>query len=384
MNEDTSRHDPVDTRRARRNLVGFFGIAIPSAFFAAFLGLLAWRQTAPPPALHDASAEPRALAPAAALSSGEQATIALFERCSPSVVHIATARRAQDMFHRNVMDIPQGTGTGFVWDSRGYVVTNFHVVAQADSATVTLNDGTEYAARLVGTAPDQDLAVLRIDPAGRTLPETPIGTSRGLRVGQNVYAIGNPFGLDQTLTTGIIGGLDREITSLTRRSIRGVIQTDAAINPGNSGGPLLDSSGRLIGVNTAIFSPTGTSAGIGFAVPVDTVMRVVPQLIQSGKPQRAGLGVLLAPDAVAKRRFGARGAMIQQVVPDLGAARAGLRSPEGNVYDDIVAIDGRKVDEAEDVFAILGQFRSGDVVTIDYWRGDERRQAEVVLTALDG
>ncbi|MEM7516319.1 MAG: trypsin-like peptidase domain-containing protein, partial [Planctomycetota bacterium] len=233
-----SPEQPVDTVRARRNLVAFFGVAIPAFFFSAFLATLVLRQAGvSEPALHQ-NAKPKALGAPTQLAQDERATIDLFERSSPSVVHIATSKLRRDPFRRNVLDIPQGTGSGFIWDERGYVVTNFHVVAEADAAVVTLNSGEEFRATLVGTAPDQDLAVLKIQAPETSLPEIAVGTSRGLRVGQRVYAIGNPFGLDQTLTTGIIGGLDREITSLTRRAIRGVIQTDAAINPGNSGGPL--------------------------------------------------------------------------------------------------------------------------------------------------
>ena len=208
------------------------------------------------------------------------------------MVFITTTTRQVDFWTRNVFEVPQGTGSGFVWDESGHIVTNYHVVQGAASAKVTLGE-TEYDADTVGVAPDQDLAVLEIRAARANLAPIAIGTSADLQVGQKVFAIGNPFGLDHTLTTGIVSALGRTIQSVTNRPIDGAIQTDAAINPGNSGGPLLDSAGRLIGVNTAIYSPSGASAGIGFAVPVDTVSRIVPELITHGKVVRPRLGVVL-------------------------------------------------------------------------------------------
>ncbi|MCZ6452167.1 MAG: trypsin-like peptidase domain-containing protein, partial [Deltaproteobacteria bacterium] len=225
-------------------------------------------------------AAPREITPRGKLSVEESLTIALFRKASPSVVNITTLTVRRDVFTLNLLEIPEGTGSGFVWDNAGHIVTNYHVIQNADVAQVTLADQSTLKARRIGVAPDKDLAVLQIDVAKSRLRPIPIGSSNNLRVGQKVYAIGNPFGLDQTLTTGVISALGREIESVTRRPIRGVIQTDAAINPGNSGGPLLDSAGRLIGVNTQIFSPSGASVGIGFAIPVDTVNRVVPQLIR--------------------------------------------------------------------------------------------------------
>ena len=242
-------------------------------------------------ALNDSRAAPRAVTARGELFSGEKSTIALFRQASPAVVNITAIGVQRDLFTLNLYQIPQGTGSGFVWDTRGNIITNFHVIQNADTAQVTLADQSNWKARVVGVAPDKDLAVLRIDAPANRLPPIPLGTSKDLQVGQSVFAIGNPFGLDQTLTTGVISALNREIESVTRRPIQGVIQSDAAINPGNSGGPLLDSAGRLIGVNTAIYSPSGASAGIGFAIPVDTVNRIVPELIRSGKVTRPGLGV---------------------------------------------------------------------------------------------
>lgn len=230
---------------------------------------------------HDPDAVPRAITPRGDLAQDEQTTIDLFRNASPSVVYITTVALRTDRYSLNLFEIPRGTGSGFVWDDEGHIITNFHVIRGASAARVTLADHTTWEARPAGTAPHQDLAMLHINAPRHRLRPLAIGTSSGLQVGQKVFAIGNPFGLDQTLTTGIISALGREITSGTGRTIRGVIQTDAAINPGNSGGPLLDSAGRLIGVNTAIYSPSGSSAGIGFAVPVDTVNQVASQLLSS-------------------------------------------------------------------------------------------------------
>lgn len=224
-------------------------------------------------------AKPALVVPRGDLAEDEKDTIRLFNAASPAVVHITTAALKRDFFTRDVFEIPQGNGTGFVWDKQGHIVTNFHVIENADTASITMADRTTWSARLVGIAPDVDLAVLKIGSRVTDLQPLPVGTSGDLQVGQRVFAIGNPFGLDQSLTMGLISALGREISSRTRRNIKNVIQTDAAINPGNSGGPLLDSSGRLIGVNTAIVSPSGAYSGIGFAIPVDTVNRVVPDLI---------------------------------------------------------------------------------------------------------
>jgi S1-C subfamily serine protease len=240
----------------------------------------------PPAAAQRADVPTRPVTPRGPLAADELANIEVFKRLSPSVVHITTLEVARDFFSRSVQQVPRGTGTGFVWDSQGHVVTNFHVIQGGDAARVTLADQSTHRATLVGAFPDRDLAVLKINLPRERLHPIPVGTSRDLQVGQKVYAIGNPFGLDQTLTTGIVSALNREIDSVNQRTIRGVIQTDAAINPGNSGGPLLDSAGRLIGVNTAIYSPSGGSAGIGFAIPVDEVNRIVPRLIKEGRITR--------------------------------------------------------------------------------------------------
>ncbi len=328
-------------------------------------------------------ADPRPVAARGDLSSDEKATIELFKQSSPSVVYITSlARRAFGWF--DVMEVPQGTGSGFIWDRDGHVVTNFHVIQETRSWKVTLSDQSSWPARFVGGAPDKDIAVLRIDVTSEKLAPILIGTSADLQVGQKVFAIGNPFGLDQTLTTGIVSALGRTIESVTNRKIEGVVQTDAAINPGNSGGPLLDSAGRLIGINTAIASPTGSSAGIGFAVPVDTVNQVVPQLIQHGKVIRPQLGIVLAEDRIAQR-LGVEGVLILRVQPGGGAAAAGLRGTERDEYGDIVlgdviqAIDGKKIGSSDDLISSLEQKKAGDKVTVTLLRGGKTLEKSIVL-----
>ncbi len=258
-------------------------------------------------AIHDPNYEPRPVTARGDLAEDEKSTISLFRNVSPAVVYITTASVRRDRFSFNLMEIPRGTGSGFIYDKQGHVVTNYHVIQNADTANVTLADQSTWPAQLVGVEPDQDLAVLKVDIPSARLQPILIGTSDDLQVGQKVFAIGNPFGFDQTLTTGVISGLGREVTSVTERKITGVVQTDAAINPGNSGGPLLDSAARLVGVNTAIYSPSGAYAGIGFAVPVDTVNRIVPQLIQHGRVARPVLGII--PDDRVTRRLGIDGVL---------------------------------------------------------------------------
>ncbi len=270
------------------------------------------------------SSNPPVPVPRGDIAEDEKGTTVLFKSVSPSVVHITTHAIERDFFSLDAYETPRGSGTGFVWDRAGHVVTNFHVIRDADSAAVAFNDQTSYRAKLVGVAPEKDLAVLSIDAPAESLHPLPLGTSSDLEVGLKCFAIGNPFGLDHTLTTGVVSALGREIKSLTGLPIKDVIQTDAAINPGNSGGPLLDSAGRLIGVNTAIFSPSGTYAGIGFAIPVDTVRWVVPELIEHGKIIRPGLALTLASDRIA-RRLELPGVLVLDVKRGSTAATAGLR-----------------------------------------------------------
>ena len=352
----------------------------------AALAVLSWlpelrRITAPP-------AEPRAVVPRGDLAPNEQTIIALFESARPSVVAITTAARVFDPFTQRRVEVPRGTGSGFVWDELGHVVTNNHVVEGAQGAQVRLADGRVLPAALVGTDPGHDLAVLRIDASGGALQPLPIGTSADARVGQTVLAIGNPFGLDWTLTTGVISALEREIAGAEGRSITGLIQTDAAINPGNSGGPLIDSAGRLIGVNTAIYSPSGSSAGIGFAVPVDVVNRVVPQLITTGHYRPPVLGVV-HDERVNElaRAQGMEGVLVLAVEPGSPAAAAGLRparmAGNGRIVpgDVLVGFDGRRIGRSEELRQAIEARDPGDEVALTVLRDGREQEVAVTLAA---
>jgi len=327
--------------------------------------------------------EPRPVTARGDLSSEEKATIELFSRSSPSVVYVTSLARARSFF--DVMEVPQGAGSGFIWDADGHVVTNFHVVANSSNVRVTLDDQSTYPARVVGVAPDKDLAVLHVSAPQEKLRPILVGTSRGLQVGQRVFAIGNPFGLDRTLTTGIVSALGRSIQSMTNRKIGDVIQTDAAINPGNSGGPLLDSAGRLIGVNTQIASPSGGSAGIGFAIPVDTVNEVVPQVIQHGRVIRPQLGVLLA-DARVAARLGLDGVLILSVNEGSGAEKAGLRGTRRDENGDLLlgdviqAVEGRKVSTYDDLATALEKKKPGESVRLTVQRSGRTLEVDVPLS----
>ena len=332
-------------------------------------------------------ATPRTVTPRGPLLAEEQAQIEVFRKTSPSVVHITTLETQRDFFSLNAQQVPRGTGTGFVWDERGHIVTNFHVIQGGSGARVTLSDQSTHRANLVGAFPDRDLAVLKIEVPAAKAPPIAVGSSRDLVVGQKVYAIGNPFGLDQTLTTGILSALNREIESVNQRTIRGVIQTDAAINPGNSGGPLLDSAGRLIGVNTAIYSPSGASAGIGFAIPVDEVNRIVPRLIRDGRFVRPAMGVTAGPAGLQRALNLPRGVALVQVAPNSPAARAGLapfrRGANGEIVmgDVITAVNDQPVADLDDMLNQLEQRSPGDTVTLTVWRAGQTRRQAVVLAA---
>ena len=327
----------------------------------------------------------RPVAARGALDADEQANIRVYRTASPSVVHITTLGLARDAFSMNVQQVPRGTGSGFVWDDRGYIVTNFHVVQEASGARVTLADQSSFTAQLVGVFPDRDIAVLKIDAPKAKVPPLALGSSRDLVVGQKVYAIGNPFGLDQTLTTGIVSALNREIESFNQRTIRGVIQTDAAINPGNSGGPLLDSAGRLIGVNTQIASASGSSAGIGFAIPVDEVNRIVPRLIRDGRFVRPTLGIAVGDADTMRALKLPKGVMVVQVVGNGPAARAGLQpfrlNQRGDVVagDVITAVDGETVADFDELLTLLERRQPGERVRLTVSRGGQTRQQELVL-----
>jgi S1-C subfamily serine protease len=336
---------------------------------------------------HDPAAIPHVVTARGDLAADEQNTIDIFKNTSASVVNITTIALRHDLFSLNAIEIPQGTGSGFIWDNQGRVVTNYHVISDANRIQVTMADNSTWKAILIGAAPDKDLAVLQIDAPKHLLKAISIGESQNLLVGQKVFAIGNPFGLDQTMTSGIISALGREIKAITGRMIRNMIQTDAAINPGNSGGPLLDSAGRLIGVNTAIYSPSGAYAGIGFAVPVEEVNQVIPQLIRHGKLIRPGIGASLADTRLTKR-LGLEGALIVRIEPDGPAHKAGLRPTEqrGNeifLGDIISAIEGEAVRSYDDIRTVLERFQVGDEVTLSIIRDGQIIQVRLRLGALE-
>jgi S1-C subfamily serine protease len=377
--------------RTRSRLL-FLGSLLLGVLLGLFVSTGLQRALSPgsprPEAEPAAAVQPRAAAARGDLDPEERHTIEIFKEASRSVAYITTQQQQVDFWTRNVFEVPAGTGSGFVWDDRGHVVTNFHVVQDADSAKVTIGVA-EYDATIVGFSRDQDIAVLKIPAPRDKLAPIRVGTSADLLVGQKVYAIGNPFGLDFSLTTGIVSALGRTIQGVSGATIFDVIQTDAAINPGNSGGPLLDSAGRLIGINTAIYSPSGASAGIGFAVPVDTVTRIVPELIAHGRVIRPTLGVSLdarLSDYVTQR-LGVEGVLIRAVSRGGGAAEAGL---EGTAVDrrgtvipgDVVQeIDGKPVKSSSDLLGRLGSYRPGDTVTLTVWREGKTRKVRVRLGA---
>jgi S1-C subfamily serine protease len=321
--------------------------------------------------------QPRPVTPRGALPAAEQEVVNRFKEARASVVYLTSITYQQDFFSLDVQAVPTGTGSGFIWDEQGHIVTNFHVVEDAQEVEAALSDGVRKPAKVIGVAPEKDLAVLLIQAPPKSLRPIPIGTSADLQVGQRVMAIGNPFGLDQTLTTGVVSALGREIQSATRRRISGVIQTDAAINPGNSGGPLLDSAGRLIGVNTAIQSTSGSSAGIGFAVPVDTVNRIVPQLISMGHPRRLDLGFDPLPENLAVSPDVPKGVVVARVRRGGAGERAGLqgltRSGRGYALGDvIVAVDGRPVKDMDGLLDLLETAPPGTRVQLEVVRAGRK------------
>ena len=347
----------------------FFGIK-PTSFFQQKIGMRPVTQ------------------PIGDLGADERASIEVFERASPSVTYITNKRLQRDYFSFNVMEVPQGTGSGFLWDNKGHIVTNFHVVYEADEIEVRLQDGKSYDADVVGADPDHDLVVLQINATNLNISPVMIGSSKDLLVGQKVLAIGNPFGLDSTLTTGVISALGRTIQSMTKRYIHDVIQTDAAINPGNSGGPLLDSFGRLIGVNTAIISPSGTYSGVGFAVPVDTVNRIVTKLINHGKVGRPGFGISLIPEHIMSRT-GIEGVGILEVFKGSSAAVAGLREVKhlsnGRIEmgDIIIEVDGSHVKNSTDLVRILDRHEVGDEVDIVIIRKNVKKSVRIIIQSVN-
>jgi len=316
----------------------------------------------------------------------EKNNIAVFKRASPSVVNITNSRLVRSFYALNPQEVPQGSGTGFVWNEDGYIVTNFHVIQQADRVMVTLQDGTTYDAALIGADPDKDLAVVRIEAPDRELVPIRPGDSSQLEVGRKVIAIGNPFGLDTTMTVGVVSALGREINSVSRRTIDDVVQTDAAINPGNSGGPLLNSLGELIGVNTAIYSPSGASSGIGFAIPVNTVKRIVPELINYGRVQTPRLGISLIPQPEYYRRlWDISGVIVMDVLEGSDPDRLGMRGltrvERGRIRlgDVIVEVEGEPVRNEDDLASIIERYEAGDVVDVVTRRDNRLLEYEVEL-----
>jgi S1-C subfamily serine protease len=352
------------------------------------------------------SAEPPPAPPVPPLSpdartEDERNTISIFKAVAPATVFVTQKRVVTDFWSGSAVEVPSGSGSGFLWDADGHVVTNFHVIDGARSLTVSLGGGDpaakpgsdgefSFEARVVGVEPRKDIAVLKIDaPPARLRPIVVAPARPALEVGQKVVAIGNPFGLDHTLTTGVISALGRQVEGAGGVTIRDMIQTDAAINPGNSGGPLLDSSGRLIGMNTMIFSRSGQSAGIGFAVPATTIARIVPQLIQHGKVQQVGVGVSIDPSGRIERRLRLEGVVILEVAPESPAAKAGLSGlrREGRsivVGDVIVGVDGRPIDGYDALYNALDGRKPGERVRVRIRRGDDLVEKELELVLVDG
>jgi 2-alkenal reductase len=324
---------------------------------------------------------PRSVAPRADLSDLERSTIQLFKSVSPSVVQVVGVSSANtgELSDQGGEGVGMRSGTGFVWDADGDIVTNNHVVEGTVSLAVRMASGETVPAHLLGTTPGYDLAVVRITSAHPLPPPLPLGRSSDLQVGQSAFAIGNPFGLDQSLTTGVISALKRRLPTSGGREIADAIQTDAAINPGNSGGPLLDSAGRLIGVNTAIYSPSGANAGIGFAIPVDVVNRIVPELIKTGRVPTPGIGIVAANEAAAAR-LGIRGVIVVRTAPGSPAEQAGLPGVDlanGVIGDVIVGVDGHPIQRLNDLTDSLGAVGIGRDATLTLLRNGHQISVKV-------
>ncbi|MCG8424649.1 MAG: trypsin-like peptidase domain-containing protein [Proteobacteria bacterium] len=339
-------------------------------------------------ATNHVAADPAGRLSSRALLEDERNTVEVFRDVSPSVVYVVNRVVQRDIFSGRSNEFSRGTGSGFIWDAQGHIVTNFHVVSGSSSISVVL-DNREYRAKLLGSEPRRDIAVLKIDVArGKgTLKPVRRGRYRDLVVGQKVLAIGSPFGFDRTLTTGVVSALGREILGAGGVTIPDMVQTDASINPGNSGGPLLNSAGELIGMNTMIFSKSGSSAGIGFAVPINLIRRIVPQIIKNGRVETAGLGVRILPDSTA-RRWNIEGVIIRSVKPGSNAARAGLRGIRQNrngsieLGDVIVGIDGETVRNYDDLYNALEGYKPGDRVTVHYRRDGAKKKTRMRLVSL--
>jgi S1-C subfamily serine protease len=352
-------------RYGKSNLISFL------LFLVVAAGVW-WFFITPRGKVHDNKAQPKAVTARGDLAQDEKTAVEIFKNVSLSVVYITSIELRRDFFSLNIYEIPKGTGSGFVWDKEGRIVTNFHVIKDASRVEVILADNTRWKAVLVGTTQDKDLAVLKISAPAEKLRPIPVGDSRNLLVGQKVFAIGNPFGLDQTMTSGIVSALGREIHSDTGRTIQGVIQTDAAINPGNSGGPLLDSAGLLIGVNTAIYSPSGASAGIGFAVPVEIVNRVVPEIIRHGRVIKPGIGITIAHQRLAER-LGIKGVLIINVQNGSSAEASGLKGTRQQgaeiiLGDIIVSINNKPIESYDDLKNEFDKYKVGDMLPLGILR----------------
>jgi len=326
--------------------------------------------------------EPRPVLAEGRLSDWEKSNVELFRAAAPSVAYITTEQVRFNPFVG--VDVAQGAGSGFVWDQAGHIVTNFHVIQGATIVYVQLDAGEPIRAKVVGGAQDYDIAVIKLSDPPAGLKPLPLGKSSTLQVGQATFAIGNPFGLSRTLTTGVVRALERRLPTNNGREVRGAIQTDAAINPGNSGGPLLDSSGRLIGVNTAILSQSGSSAGIGLAIPVDLINRIVPQIIKTGRAPRPGVGIVAADERIAAR-LGVKGVIVVGVSPGSPAEKAGIRgvNPDTRELGDIVvAVDHKPVESLSDLTAALDEIGVGKEVLVTVRRGDSTRDVKVRVVDL--
>lgn len=321
------------------------------------------------------------------LNTQEKQDISVFKKSKDSVVFISIHQQVRDYWRKSTFDIPKGSGSGFIWNKDGYIVTNYHVIMNASKATVTLNNGEKYKAKLVGAAADYDIAVLKIQNTKKRLSPIDLGSSSNLQVGQTVYAIGNPFGLDWTMTKGIISALERSMDVSNGVAIKHMIQTDASINPGNSGGPLLDSKGKVIGVNNMILSPSGASAGIGFSIPINTVKRVVNSIIKTGEYVRPSIGISVDGriDALYAQTYTKSGVVIVDVIKNTPASRAKLRAIKidhlGNIIfgDIIVGLNKKKIHNLEDLFAALDNYNKGDTVTLVILRNNKKKQISITL-----
>jgi len=352
------------------------------ALFWALVLATAWVVEPYAVAVWASATSPRAVTPRGNLSAAEETAIAVFKNASPSVVHVFAVQRPQASALAPREGTVLQTGSGIVWDAAGHVITNFHVINGTDRIGARLTSGEFVGARVVGTAANYDLAVLQLERPHSLLHPIAVGKSANLQVGQMAFAIGNPYGLDLTLTSGIISALHRRLPTTTPYEIEGVIQTDAPINPGNSGGPLLDDAGRLIGVNSALVSSSGAFAGIGFAIPVDVVNRIAPSLIREGSVPMPGIGIAAAPEEAAADA-GIDGVVIVKTVPGSPAAKAGLVGMDannGNIADVITTADGEPVHSLSDLAGVFEKVGVGHKVDLTVMRGDNSRTVEVTVT----